>query len=88
MVSLKEVEKPIAGLKKLRKVEREEELQKKFAKLSEEEHVLKAYEASKKKVRFKTSFVFLSKDFYAAPCLIFSKNNSLVPCFQKLKVNV
>jgi len=56
MVPLKEVEKPITGLKKIRKVEREEELQQKFSKLSEEEHVLKTYEANKKKVSFPESF--------------------------------
>ena len=54
MVHLKEVEKPTAGTKKLRKVDTEEELKRKFSKLAEEEHVLKSYEADKKKVSFET----------------------------------
>ena len=57
LVPLKEVEKPITGLQTMRKVEREEELKQKFSKLSEEEHVLKSYEADKKKVIFCTMLV-------------------------------
>ena len=50
MVPLREVEKPITGIHRNKRVEREEELQKKFSQLSQEEHVLKNYEANKKKV--------------------------------------
>ena len=50
MVQLKQVNKPKSEIKLNKKLEREDELQKKFSQLSEEDHVLKAYEASKKKV--------------------------------------
>ena len=50
MVQLREVKKPVSGLKNKKNVEREDELQRKFSQISEEEHVLKAYEANKKKV--------------------------------------
>ena len=56
MVALKGVEKPISGLKQIKKVDRDSELQMKFSQLSKEEHVLKNYEASKNKVRHKTMF--------------------------------
>ena len=52
MVPLREVEKPIAGIKKMKKVERHEELQSKFSKLSEEERMLNTLDADKKKVIF------------------------------------
>lgn len=50
MVQLKEVNKPNPGMKSSKKVEREDELQRKFSHLSEEDHLLKTYEADKKKV--------------------------------------
>jgi len=57
MVALREVEKPITGIRQLKKVERHEELQSKFTELSEEERMLNKLDAEKKKVRARRLFV-------------------------------
>uniref|UniRef100_H2YNK4 Ig-like domain-containing protein n=1 Tax=Ciona savignyi TaxID=51511 RepID=H2YNK4_CIOSA len=66
MVPLREVEKPIAGLKKVKRVERHEELQSKFSKLSEEERMVNTLQADMKKTsqrdRKYESFIRQTKD--------------------------